>query len=353
MTTTRTKKTTTARAEKATAKASGAGGVRILLATDGSSGAGAALDLLSALPLRTRDEVIVVMYPDYFLAARPDRTGLIGRLMQGRRDAARRTVDAAVRRLEERGLRASGVIADGLEAVDGILRVIKQRAPGLLVVGTRGLGPVRSAVIGSVARALAQLSPVPVLIVRDLRTAPQRVLIAVDGSAASRAALSALTRLPVSKELTVELLHVMPARDWSKMSLPDEDLADVRATQERAESEAADAVLRAARKALPKGVSVRTQKERGAVTDTIWARADAMQADLIVLGSRGDAGPRRPFWGSTAERVIVTGGRSVLVAPPPTRTASLSAAKTRGRSGRSSTASGPRGRRRTARPSIR
>lgn len=42
-----------------------------------------------------------------------------------------------------------------------------------------------------------------------------------------------------------------------------------------------------------------------------------MDADLIVLGSRGVAGPRRPFWGSTAERVVTTARCSVLIVPVP------------------------------------
>ena len=324
----------TAKTRKTATNSSGAGGARILLAMDGSPGAAAALDLVAALPLRSRDEVVVAMYPDYFLAARPDRTGLVGRLMEGRRDAARKTVDAAVSRLQERGFRANGVVAEGLEAVDGILRVIEERSPDLLVMGTRRLGPIRSAVLGSVARALAQLSPVPALIVRDLRTAPERVLIAVDGSEASRAALSAFAALPVSKDAAVELLHVLPAHDWSTVSLPEGERTQFRKTQERAESDAADAVLETSRQAMPKGLTVRIAKERGAV-------ADAMDADLIVLGSRGHAGPRRPFWGSTAERMIITSGRSILVAPPPRKSASISAARARAKSGRSSRVPGP------------
>jgi nucleotide-binding universal stress UspA family protein len=261
------------------------------------------------------------MYPDYFLAARPDRTGLLGRLMEGRRRSAQKTVDVAVRRLEGLGPRVSGVVAQGLEAVDGILRVVEERSPDVLVMGTRGLGPIRSVVIGSVARSLAQLSPVPVLIVRDLGAAPQRVLIAVDGSDASRAALAAFARLPVPNDITVELLHVLSARDWSGIPMRDEELVQLRGTEERAESDAADALLKTSSQALPKAMAVRTATERGAVAETIRAHADAMDADLIVLGSRGLTGPRRPFWGSTAERVIVTGGRSVLVAPPPMKTA--------------------------------
>lgn len=309
---TKTKKTTTS-------TTAGGGGIRILFATDGSPGAAAALDLLASLPLRPVDEVTVVMYPAYFLAARPDGTGLIGHLMAGRRQAAQATVDAAVHRLAGLKVRASGVVAQGLEAVDGILRVVTERSPELLVMGSRGLGPVSSLVIGSTARTLALLSPVPVLIVREGRSVPKRVLAAVDGSDASRAALAAFAQLPLPGAATVELLHVLPVHDWSGLPVRDEELAELREAQEQAESGAADTLLEASAQALREGVTVRTAKERGAVADTIRAHADAMDADLIVLGSRGMSGPRWPFWGSTAERVIVTAGRSVLLAPVPTR----------------------------------
>ncbi len=322
MTTTKTTKKTTKGTTRKTARRSTGGttrgGIRILFATDGSAGAAGALDLLASLPLRAVDEVTVVTYPSYFLVARPDGTGLIGRLMEGRRRAARATVDAAVRRLAGRGVRASGVVAQGLEAVDGILRVVTERSPDLLVMGSRGLGPVSSLVIGSTARTLTLLSPVPVLIVRDRQTAPQRVLVTVDGSGASRAALAAFARLPLPGKVEVELLHVLPAHDWSGPPVRGEELAALRVEQERTESKTADALLKASAVALRNGFAVRQVKERGAVADTIWAHADAMAADLIVLGSRGLSGPRRPFWGATAERVFVTSSCSVLVAPTPT-----------------------------------
>ena len=293
-------------------------GARILLATDGSPGAAVALDLLGSMPLRPADEIIVVTYPSYFLAARPDQTGLVGKLMEGRRRAAQTTADEAVRRLAGSGARISGVVAQGLEAVDGILRVAVERSPDLIVMGSRGLGPVSSVVIGSTARTLALLSPAPVLIVRGRAAAPRRVLIAVDGSEASRAALSAFARLPLVTGIVVELLHVLPLHDWSGLPVRGEELAELREAQEHTESDAADHLLQSSAKSLPKSVEIRTAKERGAVADTIRAHADALDADLIVLGSRGLSGPRRPFWGSTAEHVIVTTGCSVLLAPVPT-----------------------------------
>lgn len=292
-------------------------GARILLATDGSPGAAGALDLLMSLPLRPADEVIVVTYPSYFLAARPDQSGLIGRLMEGRRQAAQATADAAVQRLAGTGVSVTGVVAQGLEAVDAILRVAIERTPDVIVMGSRGLGAVSSVVLGSTARTLALLSPVPVLIVRGRVTAPRRALIAVDGSEASRAALSAFARLPRSDGMVVELLHVLPAHEWSGLPVRGEELAELREAQERAEIDAADRLLQSSAKSLPAGVEVRMAKERGAVADTIRAHAAALDTDLIVLGSRGLSGPRRPFWGSTAEHVVVTADCSVLLAPVP------------------------------------
>lgn len=230
-TTTKTTKRTTKKTAKRSTGIAARGGIRILFATDGSAGAAGALDLLASLPLRAVDEVTVVTYPSYFLVARPDGTGLIGRLMEGRRRVARTTVDEAVRRLAGRDVRASGVVAQGFEAVDGILRVVTERSPDLLVMGSRGLGPVSSLVIGSTARTLALLSPVPVLIVRDRQTAPQRVLVAVDGSGASRAALAAFAQLPLPGKVEVELLHVLPAHDWSGLPVRGEELAALREEQ--------------------------------------------------------------------------------------------------------------------------
>jgi nucleotide-binding universal stress UspA family protein len=292
-------------------------GVRILFATDGSEGADVALDVLLALPLRPTDEVVVVSYPAFFLAARPDGTGLIARLMERRRRAAHTVVDAATGRLARIGVRTTGVVQPALDAVDAILRVAADRHSDLIVVGSRGLGLMGGLALGSTARTLAMLSPVPVLVVRDRRIAPHRVLVAVDASEASRAALRLVARLPFPREMTVDLLHVLPAHDWSEVApATNDEILALRESFERDEAELARALLQRSAAALPATAAVSTYVERGAVPDTILDRAAAIGADLIVLGSRGLSGPRRPLWGSTAERVIVRAHCAVLIAPP-------------------------------------
>jgi nucleotide-binding universal stress UspA family protein len=294
-------------------------GVRIVLALDGSAGAATALDALIALPLRRTDEVTVVAYPAYLLTPRPGGGGIISRLMQGQRAKAQAVVDAGVARIAAaHQARVSGLVPEGLEAVDAILRAAIDGKADLIVVGSRGLGPLSSVLVGSTARALAIMSPVPVLVVRDRRAAPRRVLVAFDGSDAAEAALSALERLPLPDGVTIDLLNVLPVREWSQIAPGTEsEIADLREATERDEKNKADALVRTAAQTLHGTGKIETTVERGPVADTILSRAKTTDVDLIVLGSRGLAGPRRPVWGSTAGRVMVSAHCSVLVAPVP------------------------------------
>ncbi len=290
---------------------------RILCAVDGSKGAHSALELVTALPRRAGDEVVVASYPEFFLAARPGGGGALASAMRRRREATEAMVNAAVAGLRGAGAAARGVLCDGEDTVDALLRTAEREQADVVVVGSRGHGPWTSILLGSVARALAMLSPVPVLVVRGRTIAPTRVLAAVDGSAASTAALRAFARLPQSEGTEAELLHVLPEHDWARAQDDEGELLGMRASVEYDEEQRALALLDHARALVPVGVVARTRSVRGHVGERVLARAVEIGADLIVLGTRGAAGPRRPFWGSTAERVVAGAPCAVLVAPSP------------------------------------
>jgi len=296
-------------------------GVHLMLATDGSAGAALALDMLLDLPLGAADRVTVVMHPTFFLAARPNGDGIVSRLAARQRERARAIVKATLARLIERGIRADGAVQDGEDAVDAIVRAATDRKADLVVVGSRGHGAVASLVIGSTARTLAIVCPVPILIVRGIAKAPQRVLLAYDGSPAARAALALIRRLPLPREATVVALNVIPPRTWPDLGPgDDDDLLDLRVRVEREDLTSAESVVSEA--ALPFGNGmVRPIVDQGPVAETILERSRRLPADLIVIGSRGATGPRRPFWGSTAERVTVSAACPVLVVPDPIRLA--------------------------------
>jgi len=76
-------------------------------------------------------------------------------------EAARGKLDAMLARGRERGLEVAGELTME-EASDAILRRARELPADAIVMGTRGLGGVRSALLGSVAEKVVRRAPCPV-----------------------------------------------------------------------------------------------------------------------------------------------------------------------------------------------
>lgn len=294
------------------------GGVRILFATDGSPGAAVAFDTLAALPLRPSDEIVIVSYPSFLLAARPGGGGMVSALMDGEVRKAEAVVRTTVASLAETvPAKVRGFVPSGLEPVDAIVQAALDCQADLIVMGSRGRRLLSSLLLGSTTRTLAMFAPVPVLIVRQRRSALRRVLVAYDGSPAARAALALVRRLPLPVDASVTLASVLPVREWSDRPPEGGEIQELRDQLAREDAAHAATLLDEATRELADSRSNEVLIKAGPVPEALLDRATEMDADLIVLGSRGVAGPRRPFWGSTAERVATTARCLVLVVPAP------------------------------------
>ncbi|MEU8421066.1 universal stress protein [Micromonospora sp. NPDC048835] len=123
----------------------------------------------------------------------------------GLRHRAEELVEAAVREAEATvpGLSTSGEIIDGEAAA-----VLVGESPGaaLIVLGDRGLGGFSALVVGSVAVQVAAYADCPVFVARGTQRPDAPVLVAVDGSEASRRAADFAADTAVS--LGVPLLAV-------------------------------------------------------------------------------------------------------------------------------------------------
>lgn len=133
---------------------------RILVAVDGSPGSRAAVAEAIVLAgeagaalvfLAVRHAIPVLGEPFY----QRRLTGQLGRLRPALADA--------LAEAERAGIPAESELLEG-EVVDSILRAAAARDADLVVVGSRGLGAVAGAVLGSVSRALVERSPLPVLV---------------------------------------------------------------------------------------------------------------------------------------------------------------------------------------------
>jgi nucleotide-binding universal stress UspA family protein len=269
--------------------------MRFLVATDGSRGAQIALDFLGALPLSHADHVVVLTVPTYSFVG----TGGVGAqstegAVEHGEGAARTVAECARARLAAHGVGASVDIAQGpvTEAIEaGAVR----HAAELVVVGSRGLGALAGTILGSIARQLARHAPLPLLVVRERREAPRRIILAVDGSAESGSAVTLLARMPLPAAAHVTLIRVVG-------SAADED--------------AITRVIDRAARSLETIAIDREVTTRGHAAEEILGRARNAGADLIVLGSHGQASGGI-FRGSLADQVLSQAHCAVLLAKAP------------------------------------
>lgn len=222
-------------------------------------------------------------------------------------------------RTERFAMGALGLDADGLDrlaptvavvrdvvAPGAILRYAADVAADVLVLGTRGRSGLARALGASVAEACVAAAPCPVL------TVPQRaggrapsleapVLVAVDFSERSRAALVAARGLAAFYGAPIELVHVVrdggpyPGLAPGVLSLVDADPAQGEAVRDRLARFAAsvDGLPPAALHAV-------VGRPARAVPDLAAARG----AGAVVMGTHGRSGVAHALLGSVAEAAL-------------------------------------------------
>lgn len=135
----------------------------ILMATDGSEPAGQALDVAIDLARQTRAALDVISVRPQRVAGRAGAGPAI--LEVEEHDGPEHIAEAAAARAREAGIAATPHHAHG-DVVACIAEAATSLGADLLVVGSRGHGPLSGAILGSVSHALVSRSPVPVTIVR-------------------------------------------------------------------------------------------------------------------------------------------------------------------------------------------
>ena len=191
---------------------------------------------------------------------------------------------------------------------------------GLLVVGSRGRGGLRGAVLGSVSQQCAQHARGPVVVVRDddsthgavlWQEPASRVVVGVDGSAGSAAALRFAEG---EARLRGGELHGVHAWMDAVSGCGGAPWARAVATLR----EEADCVLRQSLQDAWRngsaGVQVRAETIEGVEWDVLTEVADA--ADLLVVGSRGRTGWSSLLLGSVGLRCITHAPCPVAVVRP-------------------------------------
>ena len=143
---------------------------KILLATDGSADAELALSTAVDLVNCTNSELHLVtvtpVAPDPVYAAHVSGFQY-EEAMQAVRDDARNTLDQQVDKIERMGGHVAEAHLETDERRDqAIVHLADEIGAGLIVMGSRGLGGLRRALMGSVSDSVVRHAHCPVLIVR-------------------------------------------------------------------------------------------------------------------------------------------------------------------------------------------
>jgi nucleotide-binding universal stress UspA family protein len=291
---------------------------RILLATDGSAGAQRASEVAARIAKSFDSDVAVLsVIPSIGALEAPLEGEYYSQLV----DTADDNADKAAAIFKKAGVTVSEkeVPQHHASTVQTIVDHAGEAKTSLIVMGTRGMGGFKRAVLGSVSSAVAEHAPCATMVVRPgKKMSPEigRILVAVDGSPNAQRALEAAVALADALRAELRIAHVVyvPSLFWS-MGVPGAALPT-----DKIEEDAAQA----ARKLLAKAVDY--AKQRGIerpkdelVTDLVSPAqgivqlAEHDQADLIVMGTRGNGGFKKLLLGSVANSVLHYANCSVMV----------------------------------------
>jgi nucleotide-binding universal stress UspA family protein len=146
---------------------------KILLATDGSENANLASSIAADLAKSTNSELHVVYVghmPSIFyespgaIVLDPD---LQSRMEEDAEEAARAKLKDQVQKIREAGTEVAGVHTRVGFPDAEIVGLAERLSAGLIVMGSRGLGPLRRALMGSVSDSVVRHAHCPVLVVRQ------------------------------------------------------------------------------------------------------------------------------------------------------------------------------------------
>jgi len=198
---------------------------------------------------------------------------------------------------------------------DATKEFVDENKVDLVITTTRGKSGAQHWLTGGVSRKLANKLDVPILLVKTENgtyTKIERILVALDGSIRSEQVLPYARALASAFQSELILLSVPAVPEGKDYRAAADIIEKLRQKAEVNMQKFLDAVARSLRE---EGIRVQTMVMGNRPAVTIVDVSEEVDADLIMITSRGRGGMDLFMMGSVAHRIIEQTTRPVLLVP--------------------------------------
>lgn len=238
-------------------------------------------------------------------------------------EVARELYETVERNMREDGTRllkrilsllppGTGPVTDHLvvgSPADQIVALSEQLHADIILLGTRGLGPIKERLIGSVAHRVLTFAPGAKLILPGPLKALSQILLPLQGPHDAEHAWRFLQQKPFRESATITLFTVLPHTrpPWPV------DAASAKEMESYSLDRAREFLTDTAAKLSPLGYRTRVDAALGTPVEGILQEAKTANADLILAGSRGRHGVTRMVLGSVSHALLHQGAYPMMI----------------------------------------
>jgi nucleotide-binding universal stress UspA family protein len=190
-----------------------------------------------------------------------------------------------------------------------LVALAEQFKVGLILLGTRGLGPIKERLIGSVSHRVLTFAPGAKLILPGPLKKLQHILLPLQGTYDADQAVSFLLQKPFHELPTVSLFTVLPHTrpPWPV------DVVSAEHMETHSLRKAKDFLDETAAELRLSGYQTRVMARLGIPVDEILQEAQTSNTDLILMGSRGRRGITRMVLGSVSHALLHQGTYPLMI----------------------------------------
>ena len=204
------------------------------------------------------------------------------------------------------------LIADNGDPAECIIQTAEEHQVDLILLGHRGMTESATFLLGGVSQKVATYAPCSVLVCKKEIAGLDRVLLAVDGSDASKNAAQFLRKLSfkASLRLIIEMVWAPPP---SSLLASVAKSSFVSPTTSSARSQGEAFLCEIAEPFLVGPYDVECEWKCGDPPQAILESAKKQDVQMIVVGARGLKGIKRFLLGSVSQKVLEHAPCSVLI----------------------------------------